>query len=178
MGSKLTGGTRNVPVNTTQQELKARLRQGRDAWCGLSRAGTSRNEARAASRPVVANAFRVSASHRESNLPVAPARYQVKRPVVKGRGLEPKAQTNQPRATPWESKAEYRLRALKGRNNLRRDNKLSRPFRAWGHVRSSVPRALPWADLFQPFGLNSLVVRICVHLRNLRMFRFPKIGTA
>ena len=46
----------------------------RDAWCGSSRSGTSTNEARAAGRPVAPNIFRVSASHREKNLPVAPAR--------------------------------------------------------------------------------------------------------
>jgi hypothetical protein len=51
--------------------------------------------------------------------------------------------------------AEYSLRALKGRNNLRCNNKLYRPFRACGHVRFTVPRALPWADLCQPFGLRS-----------------------
>ncbi len=49
---------------------------------------------------------------------------------------------------------------VKGRNNLRPDNKLSRPFRAWGHLRSSVPRALPGADLFQPFGLKIRQCRV------------------
>ena len=44
---------------------------------------------------------------------------------------------------------------MKGRNNLRRDNELYRPCRACGHVRFTFPRALPWADLFQPFGLRS-----------------------
>ena len=55
--------------------------------------------------------------------------------------------------------AEYSLRALKGRNNLRRNNKLYRPFRACGHVRFSVPRALPWADLCEPFKLQTPAFR-------------------
>ena len=46
----------------------------RDAWCGSSRSGTSTNDAQAAGRPMALNIFRVSASHREKNLPVAPAR--------------------------------------------------------------------------------------------------------
>jgi hypothetical protein len=46
----------------------------RDAWRGSSRPGTSTNVARAASRPVAPNMFRVSASQRENILPVAPAR--------------------------------------------------------------------------------------------------------
>ncbi len=46
----------------------------RGTWCGSSRSGTSTNEARAAGRAVAPNIFRVSASHEENNLPVAPAR--------------------------------------------------------------------------------------------------------
>ena len=46
--------------------------------------------------------------------------------------------------------AEYNVRAPKGRNNLRGNSKLFRPFRACGHVRSTVPRALPWAGLLRP----------------------------
>ena len=42
-------------------------------WCGSSPSGISTHRTRAASRPVAPNVFRVSATRRGSNLPVAPA---------------------------------------------------------------------------------------------------------
>ena len=60
----------------------------------------------------------------------------------------PKGETNQPRATPWVAATMF-SEALKGRH------KTSRPHCAalsgLGAVLGSVPRALPWADLFWPF---------------------------
>ncbi len=44
---------------------------------------------------------------------------------------------------------------LKGRNNRPSCHELLRPFRAGNPRGFRFPRALPWADLFQPFGLKS-----------------------
>ena len=78
---------------------------------------------------------------------------QLKPPAAKRRCLEPERLTQISPGQRPGNQAEYSLRALKGRNNLPRNNKLYRPFRACGHLRTSVPRALPWANLYQPFGL-------------------------
>ena len=45
--------------------------------------------------------------------------------------------------------------ALKGRNNSLVRRNLLRPFRARKLVSAFDPRALPWADLFEPFGLQT-----------------------
>src|SRR5262249_35476011 len=65
-----------------------------------------------------------------------------------------RGRTNQPRATPWGKTQEPPASPERAQHEGHRG--LLRTFRAWGcFVASNLPRALPWADLFGPFGAKN-----------------------
>ena len=69
------------------------------------------------------------------------------------------ATTFQPRASPWGPDRNEKSHALKG-HDKRVGQSIVSPFQGWAESHSHrIPRALPWAFLFGPFGASEANIK-------------------